>query len=381
MKITFPHIGDAHLIGRIFFSEIGINIVTPRANTVKGLEKGSEISPDEICLPFKLMIANLIDAYHLGADTVVMPATLGPCRLGEYGELLKSILDCKGYRFQWILIDSPGAIGKKEFLSRLAYLVSESDKSMPVILWALACTYQIIKELENLDEKAHILAGHEKQRGECKKVLASCRRDLAKVTGVREALKNIRYHKSRLDGIEYDFKKRPIRLLLTGEIFSMIEPFANHRIEELLMDMGVSFKKRVTLGWWIRLTLFHPILPWKPLKSKNKYLPYSIGGYAKETVEEGVLCSKKGYDGVIQLFPVGCMPEIVSKAVFSKMMKEKELSILTVIYDEMGGEAGYITRIEAFTDMLARRKRFEQNQERITFLKRIRGKVHVLSGH
>jgi predicted nucleotide-binding protein (sugar kinase/HSP70/actin superfamily) len=92
MKITFPHIGDAHLIGRIFFSEIGIDIVTPSANTVKSLERGSEISPDEICLPFKLMIANLIDAYHLGADTVVMPATMGPCRLGEYGELLKSIL-------------------------------------------------------------------------------------------------------------------------------------------------------------------------------------------------------------------------------------------------------------------------------------------------
>lgn len=381
MKITFPHMGDSHLIGRIFFSEIGIDIVTPRANTVKGLEKGSGISPDEICLPFKLMIANLIDAYHLGADTVVMPATLGPCRLGEYGELLKTILDSKGYHFQWVLIDSPGAIGKLECLSRLTHLVSESNKPMPAILCALARAYQIIKELENLDEKAHIFAGYEWQRGECKNILTSCRRDLAKVTGVREALKTIRYHHKRLDDIEYDFKKRPIRLLLTGEIFSMIEPFANHHIEELLMDMGVSFKKRVTLGWWIRLTLFQPIRPWERLKSKNKYLPYSIGGYAKETVEDGVLCSKKGYDGVIQLFPVGCMPEIVSKAVFSKMAKEQELSVLTVIYDEMGGEAGYITRIEAFTDMLARRKRFEQNKESKTILKRIRGKGHVLSGH
>ena len=96
MKITFPHIGDAHLIGRIFFSEIGIKIITPPANTVNGLEKGSEISPDEICLPFKLMISNLIEAHKLGADTVIMPATMGPCRLGEYGELLKSILDKKG---------------------------------------------------------------------------------------------------------------------------------------------------------------------------------------------------------------------------------------------------------------------------------------------
>jgi len=377
MKITFPHIGDAHLIGRIFFSEIGIDIITPSANSVKGLEKGSEISPDEICLPFKLMIANLMDAHHRGADTVVMPATIGPCRLGEYGELLKSILDSKGYHFEWILLDSPSAIGKRELLSRMTHVVSDSNKPMPVILWALARTYQIIKELESLDEQAHLLAGYELQSGESKKVLASCRRELSKVKGVRKALKIIRCHQRQLEEIKFDSKKRPIRLLLTGEIFSMIEPFANHRIEELLMDMGVSFKKRVTLGWWIRLTLLHPIGPWEHLKSKNKYLPYSIGGYAKETVEEGMLCLKKGYDGVIQLFPVGCMPEIVSKAVFSKMIKEQEVSILTVIYDEMGGEAGYITRIEAFTDMLARRKKLGKSSG----ITAKRGKAHVLSGH
>ncbi|HYE69455.1 MAG TPA: acyl-CoA dehydratase activase-related protein, partial [Anaerovoracaceae bacterium] len=116
MKITFPHIGDAHLIGRIFFSEIGIDIITPQANTDRGLEKGSEVSPDEICIPFKLMVSNLMEAYRLGADTVIMPATMGPCRLGEYGELLKSILDKRGYRFNWILLDSPSDIGKKELL-------------------------------------------------------------------------------------------------------------------------------------------------------------------------------------------------------------------------------------------------------------------------
>ena len=59
---------------------------------------------------------------------------------------------------------------------------------------------------------------------------------------------------------------------------------------------------------------------------------------------------------MIQIFPVGCMPEIVAKSVFSKMMKEKKLNILTLIYDEMDGEAGYLTRIEAFLDMLARKK-------------------------
>ncbi|MDD3199497.1 MAG: acyl-CoA dehydratase activase-related protein [Eubacteriales bacterium] len=381
MKITFPHIGDAHLIGRIFFTEIGIDIITPHANTEKGLEKGSEVSPDEICLPFKLMLSNLMEAYKLGADTVIMPATMGPCRLGEYGELLKSILDRKGYSFQWVLLDSPNSIGKQELLRRLANVVSGSNKSLPGILTALIRTYKIIEKLEKLEQKAHILAGYEKKKGECKKVLTSCRRDLAQASGISQALKIIRHHRCQLGEITFDFNKKPLHILVTGEIFSMIEPFANHHIEELLMDMSVSFEKRVTLRWWIRRTILRSTNLKGSINLKKKRLPYDIGGYAKETVEDGELCVEKGYDGVIQLFPVGCMPEIVAKAVFSKMMKEREVSILTVIYDEMGGEAGYITRIEAFIDMLNRRKSLEQKKKREIYNRKVKGKTHVLSGH
>lgn len=387
MKITFPHIGDAHLIGRIFFSEIGIDIISPPANTLRGLEKGSEVSPEEMCIPFKLMIANLMEAYRLGADTAIMPATMGPCRLGEYGELLKSILDKRGYPFRWILLDSVNAIGKREFLRRLAEVVSGSDKRPAEILKALYGTYKIVKKLELLEQRAHILAGYETRKGSCKQEVSACRRELEEAVRIKTALGIIRHYLGRLEKVQVDQTRQPLHLIVTGEIFSMIEPFANHHIEEMLMDMGVSFEKRVTLGWWIDRTVIDPLQLRSLFTRKNRYLPYEIGGYAKDTVAEGILCGKKGYDGVIQIFPVGCMPEIVAKAVFSRMMRERELSVLTVIYDEMGGEAGFITRVEAFVDMLERRKRAEARREdrenlsdRKTSIK-YRGKENVLSGH
>ncbi|MDD3169941.1 MAG: acyl-CoA dehydratase activase-related protein [Eubacteriales bacterium] len=397
MKITFPHIGDAHLIGRIFFTEIGIDVVTPPPNSIRVLEKGSEVSPEEICIPFKLMVSNLMEAYRLGADTVIMPATMGPCRLGEYGELLRSILDKRGYPFHWILLDSPTDIGKRELLRRLSSVVSDSGKPTRTIIRALYRTYRILKNLELLDQRAHILAGYEIQKGSCKGELAACRRKLANTNDIRTALRIVRDHQGRLEKIPMDFNRHPLHLLITGEIFSMIEPFANHHIGELLMDMGVSFERRVTLGWWINRTIIDPFQLKELFARKNRYLPYAIGGYAKETVEEGIQCSRKGYDGLIQVFPVGCMPEIVAKAVFSKMMKEKKLSILTVIYDEMGGEAGYITRVEAFIDMLERKKRIEVSKEGRSAraasaegnqefpsgsgAATARGKANVLSGH
>lgn len=380
MKLTFPHIGDAHLVGRIFFSELGIEIVTPPHNTISGMEKGSEVSPDEICLPFKLMVSNLIAAHAMGADTVAMPATMGPCRLGEYGELLKSILDRRGYDFRWILLDSPKSIGVKEFLRRLSYLVADSEKTLPEILRAVNGAYRIIKGIEKLEQKAHMKAGYEEQRGACKKLIADCRLELSEVSSIGKALRVIRQHHKQLEKIKVNKNKNPLHLLMTGEIYSMIEPFANHHMEELLMDMGVCFEKRVTLGWWIDRTIVNPL----QLKKRflgNRYMPHEIGGYAKDTVAEGILCTRKGYDGIIQVFPVGCMPEIVAKSVFGKMMKENRLSVLTVIYDEMGGEAGYITRIEAFVDMLSRRKRIEEKQKHTVLNHKNRGKMNVLPGH
>ena len=387
MKITFPHMGDAHLYGRILFSELGIEIVTPPANTLNGLEKGSEMSPDEICIPFKLMLANLMEAHRLGADTVIMPATMGPCRLGEYAELLKSILDKRGYIFQWILLDAASAIGKKELLRRLRFIVSDSPKRMPEILQALRGTFKIIKNLELLEQRAHMMAGYETEQGACKKELSACRRELTEAGGIESALNILRRHLRNLENIPLDFNRQPLELLVAGEIFSMIEPFANHHIEDLLMDMGVSFQKKVTIGWWFN-NLFSEMLHYKQIfGEKNDYMPYAIGGYAQATVEEGIQCIRNGFDGIIQIFPVGCMPEIVAKAVFSKMMREESLSILTVIYDEMGGEAGYITRIEAFVDMLERRRKAEGEKKQTSgfipevFLKKHRGKTNALSGH
>ncbi|MBR0600430.1 2-hydroxyglutaryl-CoA dehydratase [Sinanaerobacter chloroacetimidivorans] len=381
MKITFPHIGDAHLTAGLLFREIGIEIVTPPSNTLKGLEEGSALSPDEICLPFKLMISNLTDAYKQGADTVIMPATMGPCRLGEYGELFKSILDKNGYSFDWILLDSPQAIGKRELLKRLAKIVQDSDKHLPFILRALHKTNRLIYHLEELEKQAHILCGYEVQKGDCRKILDQCKKELAKSENLNQALRIVKRHRSILKQIPLDPDKTPLHLLLTGEIYSLIEPFGNHHMEDLLMDMGVSFEKRITLGWWIRLNITNPLGAKVKRIRKNKFLDHSIGGYARETVEEGILCSRENYDGVIQVFPVGCMPEIVAKAVFSRMSKELDISVLTVIYDEMGGEAGYITRIEAFIDMLSRRKRIRQKSVDTALKKHGRKKVNVLFGN
>ena len=81
-----------------------------------------------------------------------------------------------------------------------------------------------------------------------------------------------------------------------------------------------------------------------------------IGGHAQETIGNTVLYAKDGYDGVVQIYPLTCMPEIVAESILPAIERDYNIPVLTLIIDEMTGEAGYLTRIEAFVDLLNRRR-------------------------
>jgi predicted nucleotide-binding protein (sugar kinase/HSP70/actin superfamily) len=58
------------------------------------------------------------------------------------------------------------------------------------------------------------------------------------------------------------------------------------------------------------------------------------------------------------------MPEIMSQNIFPSMRENCDVPILPLIMDEQTGRAGYITRIEAFVDLMRRRKRKRKLQEK-----------------
>ena len=61
-------------------------------------------------------------------------------------------------------------------------------------------------------------------------------------------------------------------------------------------------------------------------------------------------------DGVIQLLPFTCMPEIVAQSITPAVSAAYQLPILTLVIDEHSAEAGMMTRLEAFVDLLQRKR-------------------------
>jgi predicted nucleotide-binding protein (sugar kinase/HSP70/actin superfamily) len=358
MKITFPHFGNVYIAVKTLFDGLGVDYVIPPFSSSTALEIGSKYSPEEMCLPFKIMMGNYIQSIELGADTVIIFGSCGPCRFGEYGELQMRLLKKLGHEVEFIVIDVPRDVGVGELLRRIGRITSDSRKSRAEKIKITMDALKVMKLIDEIENKVRYLSGFEKNTGECKTLLQSCKKEVLLCNNTKETLQLLNYYKNKVHNLEINKNKKPLKIALIGEIYTIIEPFSNLYIENKLMEYGVSTKKTLTPSWWVKdmaLSAFN-INSINIRRAAKEYLPLCVGGHAVECVGEAVLASEEGFDGAIQIFPLGCMPEIVSKAILPTISARKNFPILTLVVDEMTGETGYITRIEAFLDLLERRR-------------------------
>ncbi|MDD2495152.1 MAG: 2-hydroxyglutaryl-CoA dehydratase, partial [Tissierellia bacterium] len=336
MKITFPHMGNIYLAIKALCDGLGIEYVIPPINNKLSLEIGSLHSPEEICLPFKLMIGNYIQAIEQGADTIIITGSCGPCRLGEYCEMQMKLLKKLGYDLDFIVLDSPTDIGIKELYKRIIKLTSNSRDNIFNKYKALFNAVKVMNLIDEIEASAHKFAGYEKIKGSCKNILNQCKTDALKFDKPDEMIKMLKNYKEKINHVSIDINKNPINVGIMGEIYTVIEPFSNLYLEDKLMDYGVSSYRKLTPSWWVKNTALIPLkINSLDIKRASKnYLPLNIGGHARECIGEAVLSYEEGYDGAIQIFPMGCMPEIVSKSILPTISKDLNMPIMSLVVDE-----------------------------------------------
>ena len=126
--------------------------------------------------------------------------------------------------------------------------------------------------------------------------------------------------------------------------------------------MGVEVHNTMSMSFWIKEHFIKKLLPFK-IKNKNHEAGKEfmntddIGGHGLSSIGASIRSAKKGFDGVVHIYPFTCMPEIIAQSTFSEVQKKYGIPIITLIIDEMTGEAGYMTRLEAFVDMIKMRRK------------------------
>jgi len=104
MRVTFPRLGTMHIFCKAIAETAGIPYLVPPIMSRKTLALGVKNSNECICLPFKVILGNFIEALQRGADTIVMVGSGPPCRLGLYDLVHQVILEDLGLHYRWLTI-------------------------------------------------------------------------------------------------------------------------------------------------------------------------------------------------------------------------------------------------------------------------------------
>ena len=366
IKVAFPHMGTISIAWASALRKIGVEPFVPPYTSKKTLSLGTKNSPEAICLPYKLILGNFIESIEGGADYVAMITSPGICRLGECGGNIHNTLKDLGYKANYIELSLyDGIKGLYKFL------VEISGKNDPILIMrTINILMRKIFALDDLDTALSYYRAREVKFGDAEKNYKKALKMIDKAGSTAELKKAYDLALKEIEKTEIDENREVLHVDLTGEIFLVNDEFSNQNIERELGRMGVQTRRSLTVGSFLK----DAIIP-KAFQNKETHLqraermakPYlmrDIGGDALECVSDVVFADKKGKDGIIHISPFTCMPEIMSQNIFPTMRGEHDIPILTLIMDEQTGKAGYITRLEAFVDLMRRKKRAKSGKNK-----------------
>ncbi len=357
MKICAPHIGTAYVPLRALFEGLGVEVIVPPPNTRRTMSLGTKYSPEFVCLPYKLVMGNFIEGLEMGADTLLMVEGERICRLGYYMRVMEGALRDLGYDFKLLTTRA-----FQQPLARLPDVLREfaPEATLPMIWSAMRLALTKLNALDRVEQVVQEVRARELTRGDADRIWRSAIAALDKASSVAQVRAARDRALRELRSVPQNHTDDPLRVGIIGEIYVVLEPFANMEVERELGRLGVHVHRTIMLSDWTKFTLFLSALGMsqhdKAHRAAMPYLSRDVGGDGWESVGETILHARKGFDGMIHLTPFTCMPETIAQNIFISMRKEVDIPVLTITCDEQMGRAGMVTRLEAFVDLLRRRR-------------------------
>jgi predicted nucleotide-binding protein (sugar kinase/HSP70/actin superfamily) len=353
VKITYGHMGTTALVFDDLLGNLGHEVIPPIKPSSRTLSLGTQHAPEFACIPFKIVLGTYLEVMHLGVDSIISGGGLGPCRAGYYGDLHRRILRSLGYDVNMVFFFPP-LKAPVDFIRKLSLI--KGKNSWPTFWHHFRIAWQKLMALDDLERKVHQVRPRELQRGNCSRAMErglAYIKDAKNVKDVQEAGKAAL---EEVEAVPHLPHKEALKVGIIGEIYVQLEPFANFDAEEILGNMGAEVKRSIFITQYTREDIFADGS--KNIKKLARpYLDQKIGGHGQNSVGETVHMAHLGYDGVVQLAPFTCIPEIVAKSIMPRLSRELGIPVLTIFIDEQTGKAGVETRLEAFMDLLWQKKK------------------------
>ena len=305
---------------KTFFEELGFDVVVSDKSTSKIVEIGSRHAIDEICIPLKLYYGHLINILKKDIDYLFVPRYIST----SFGTYM-----CPKF------LGLPDMVrGTMDDLPPLIEMDVDLRKR-PKYATAIRTGRQLKRSLSQI-KKAYEKAI---------KMYHYWRELMVKGLSFQQALNIVKA------GIN-DFEPKPrshngVKIAVIGHGYNIHDQFINMNLFKKLREM----KTQVVTLENLPLEIF----------KKQTIITNTLKNYwgNEEEILSAVdyLFKDEELDGLIFICSFCCGPDSLIDELITRDAKKLNIPYISLVLDEHSGQAGVITRIEAFVDMIIRKKR------------------------
>ncbi len=350
--IAFPLMGNYYIPSSYLFSKIcNCKILKPPPITSKTIELGSKNSPDFLCTPFKYTLGTYIECLDMGANILIQMG--GGCRYGYYFELQQKILNDLGYNFKYYNLVSKGHTDIKKIYK----ILKEINPKLKIFksLYYFYITKKMIEYMDDIEDYIRLNGGYEVIDGEFKRIFNEMLNKFSNVKNYRTLKKIYKNYKNKILEVKLNKPNNNIKIGIIGELYTLMEPYANNNLEDILKKYKVQIKRFTNVTY----LLFEKGKKSKRYLKRLKNVKYKMGADAMDNIYYTKYLIDNNYDGIIHIKSSFCTPEIGNMGIISKMCEESNMPVLFISTDTNTSKVGFETRIEAFYDMIEMRKKNE----------------------
>jgi len=304
-----------------FFTSLDFEIILSTPTTKKTISDGASLVVTETCLPIKVYVGHVLNLIEKGVKNIFVPSIQS---------IAPKIYNCSKIRGLPDLIRN---VVKGDF-NIIEATLDKSEKNNNLIDFLTEIAYQFdIFDASTIKKAMH--DGFVVQNNFNVMVQNGLEFD--------EALKYAREGKVIIPPKK---EKMPVSVALIGHGYNIYD-------KRTCMDI---FKKLEKMN--VRVYNAYQLTQ-EQLKGGMNMLDSSLywANQYEMTGCAGHYFTDDKIDGIITLTAFGCGPDSLMVEDIKRKAKNYSKPVLNLTIDEHTGEAGFITRIEAFCDMLSRNKR------------------------
>ena len=304
-----------------FFNDLGIKIVLSDVTTKQTMSDGASLVVTETCLPVKVYVGHVLNLLDKGVENILIPSLQS---------IDEKIYNCSKIRGLPDLIRN---VVKRPF-NMIEATLDKSEKKQGLYEFLAECVAPFGITDKNVIKKAS-------------KAGWRCYNNFHVMT--KSGMPYSKALSYALQGkvvILSNTKEYPISIALVGHGYNIYDERVCMKIVDKLEKMDVKVCTSLQLS------------------SEQLSEGISSLGNDKYWANEDEMTGTAGHylkdnkiDGVITITAFGCGPDSLMIERITRKAKQFGKPLLNLTIDEQTGEAGFVTRLEAFVDMLFRKKR------------------------